>query len=316
MGKGHLKGLHSAAYLKLILNPLGIASATVLIALIVTEAGFSSARHVYTTYPVTFGLVTSLVTLVLTLSVVDQIVEKRDEAHWEDVRGITLKGLNNEVRATRDLLWIGLFGQSPFGFTSQTLRAGEVAACSSVSWPPRPVFTEADGRLAEVLTDKEWTAAGTEILRLATQQIREGLVRWATMTALAHGDHRILSPAARLADMLETMEFPFAAQRIVPETGCVNADFSGPLRALWLQAITTCVYVEENLVRDLYPAERRRERTGPERPAEPWTSKQVRKRLSADVVQELEAWLADQKRFERETKQRQDDVMRFVEWPW
>jgi len=298
------------------LNPLGVASAIALIALIVTEAGFPAVRHVYSTYPVTFSLVTSLVTLILTLSVVDQIVDKRDETHWEDVRGISLKGLNDEIRATRDILWIGLYGQPPFGPNSQTRRACEVAGRSSVSWPPRPVFSDAADRLAEVLTDVKWTATGTEILRLATQQIREGLARWAPMMALAHGDHRVLSPAARLADMLETLEFPFAAKRIVLETGCVNAEFREPLRALWLHAITTCVYVEENIVRDLYPVDGRRERTRPERPAEPWTSEQVRKRLPVAREQELDAWLADQQKFERETKQRQEDVMCFVEWPW
>jgi hypothetical protein len=134
--------------------------------------------------------------------------------------------------------------------------------------------------------------------------------------ALAHGDHRVLSPGARLADMLETLEFPFAARRMVPETGCVSAEFREPLRALWLHAITTCVNVEENIVRDLYPVERRRQRTRPERPAEPWTSEQVRTRLSMAMTQELDAWLGDQHRFERETKQLQDDVMRYVEWPW
>jgi hypothetical protein len=97
------------------------------------------------------------VTLVLTLSVVDQIVDKRDEAHWEDVRGITLKGLNDEVRAIRDILWIGLFGQSPFGSASQTLPACAVAARSSVIWP-QPVFSNAANRLAEVLTDAKWMA--------------------------------------------------------------------------------------------------------------------------------------------------------------
>jgi hypothetical protein len=147
------------------------------------------------------------------------------------------------------------------------------------------------------------------MLRLATEQIREGIVQWAPMTALAQGGHKTLTPIARLADVLEVLEFPFDDKRIDNKTKCVQGKFHQPLRALWLHALTTCVYVEENIVRDLYP-----KGEFPERPGV-WTSR-ARDMLSGDGLRELDRWLKDDEQFKSDTRRREADVTFLLGWPW
>jgi hypothetical protein len=81
------------------------------------------------------------------------------------------------------------------------------------------------------------------------------------------------------------------------------------MRALWLHALTTCVYVEENIVRDLYPAGEFPERRGV------WTSR-ARDMLSGDGLQELERWLKDDEQFKSDTRRREAGVTFLLDWPW
>jgi hypothetical protein len=298
----------ASSSIKLVLHPLGLLSLGTLIAIAALEVGSSQVRHIFGTYPVSISLLTFLITLIFTLSVVNRFIEKRAERLWEDIRGITLKGLNDEVRSTRDILWIALFGQPPYGLTQQTIHAFSVAEHSSITWETS-TLGHAGTCLASMVADRQWTKTASEILRLATQQIREGLVRWAPMTALARGDYHALSPVARLADVLEALEFPFAAPRIDRGSGCIDSRFRAPVQVLWLHAITACIYVEEIIVRVLHPKDGHSERPGE------WTSK-ARELVSGDEICELDRWLRDVTAFEMDTSRRQSTLMAMVDWPW
>jgi hypothetical protein len=298
-------------YLRLVVHPVGLTSLGALVIIALMELEWASARHVFSSYPVTIGLVTGLLTLIFTLSVVNRIIDRRDEIRWQDIRGITLKGLNDEVRATRDILWIAIFGCPAFGVSKQTEAAYEMAQHSGIVWPdPSP------GKAAEQLmlmqSDADWTKTAAGILRLATEQVREGLVRWAPMTALARGDYRVLSPVATLADVLEVMEYPFDNKRRDDGKNCVDAYFHNALCDLWLHAITTCVYVEENIVRTLYPVEEY-----PERGSDPWTSGGPRERmLSVEALDELDGWLKDSAKFRAESRVRELAITTKLKPPW
>ena len=298
-------------YTKLALHPLGLSSLVALIAVIVIEFTWPTARHFFSGYPVTLGLIAGLLNLIFTLSVVNRIIQQRDEQRWQDIRGITLKGLTDEVRATRDLLWVALFGQPVFGVSKQTAAAVKTARRSGVKWPRAPVG-DASVQILAMASDVHWTQTAAEILRMATEQIREGLVRWAPMTALAGGDYRVLRPVARLADVLEVMEFPFDNKRRDDGKSCIDVMFHWALRDLWLHAITTCVYVEENIVRTLYPA-----REYPERGPGEWTSIGPRENmLSDDQRTELDDWLHDPGKFESANRCRQLEIIKHLKWPW
>lgn len=127
---------------------------------------------------------------------------------------------------------------------------------------------------------------GAAVVHLATQQIREGLVRWAPMTALARGDHRVLSPVARLANAIEVLEFPLAAHTL-DEAGCVEAKYRAALCDLWCHTFTACIYVEENIVRVLYPMRR-------------WKSR-ARELLSRDEIDDLDRWSVNLELFKGDT---------------
>jgi hypothetical protein len=299
------------SYMKLVLQPVGLISLAFLIAIVVLEFSSPTVRHFFSTYSVSFGILTGLLILIFTLSVVNKLIDKRAEQRWQDIRGITLKGLNDEVRSTRDILWIALSGGPPYGVNAQTTAAHTKAQHSRVRWQkPETTFGEAGSCLSCRLSQRDWTKTASEILRLATEQIREGLVTWAPMTTLARGDYRVLKPVARLADVLEVLEFPFDDRRIDDGTGCVKVKYREPLRALWLHAISTCVFVEENIVRVLYPKGEH-----PERGPEEWESR-ARELLSEDKVMELDLWLKDPGIFESDTRDRQSAVTVLMDWPW
>jgi hypothetical protein len=298
-------------YLMLVVHPVGLVSLGALITITLMELEWASARHAFSSYPVTIGLITGLLTLIFTLSVVNRIIERRDEIRWQDIRGITLKGLNDEVRATRDILWIAIFGIPAFGVSKQTEAAFKMAHDSGIEWPD-PGLGKAAEQLMLMQSDANRTKTAAGLLRLATEQIREGLVRWAPMTALARGDYRILSPVATLADVLEVMEFPFDNKRREDGKNCVDACFHDALRDLWLHAITTCVYVEENIVRTLYPV-----REYPERGSGPWTSDGPRVRmLSVEALDELDGWLQDPARFRADSRIRELAITTKLKPPW
>ncbi|MGH3254359.1 MAG: hypothetical protein ACRDOU_02975 [Streptosporangiaceae bacterium] len=317
------KWLWATSYLKVALNPIGAASALALITVWLMEFNWPSAHAWFGRYPVTIGLITGLLNLVFTLSLVNRIIERRDELRWRDIRNTTLKGLNDEVRATRDILWIALWGHPPFGPGQHTEAACKVAKDSGAKWPKAPARTETADARAQIQAmecDADRTQAAAKILRLATERIREGLVRWAPMMTLAHGDYQALVPVTTLADVLEVMEFPFAEKRIAKAGGHVEEIFHEALRDLWLHAITTCVYAEENIVRALYPR-----REYPERSDKPWTSEEPRTlMLTPAQLAELELWLrhpltfrlGHARRFRADTRNRSYAVTSNVEWPW
>lgn len=324
----------TTSYIKVALHPAALLSLAALVALGVLEFKSPTARSYFTRYPVTFGLIAGLLNLIFTLSVVNRIIERRDELRWRDIRNTTLKGLNDEVRATRDVLWVALFGHPPFGPGQQTEAACKAARGSGVEWPKDPFgpartqTANARAQIEAMESDADWTQAAAKILRMATEQIREGLVRWAPMMTLAHGDYKALVPVTTLADVLEVMEFPFADKRIANADGHVEEKLHGALRDLWLHAITTFVYAEENIVKALYPR-----REYPERPDEPWRSEEPRKlMLSPDQRAELDLWLGypltywlghpltywrgRARTFKKETRNRSYAVTRHVKWPW
>jgi len=125
----------TTSYIKVALHPVAVLSLAALIALGVLELHSPTARHDFSRYPVTIGLVAGLLNLIFTLSVVNKVIERRDELRWRDIRNTTLKGLNDEVRATRDILWVALFGDPPFGPSKQTEAACKTARLSGVEWP-------------------------------------------------------------------------------------------------------------------------------------------------------------------------------------
>jgi hypothetical protein len=324
----------TTSYIKVALHPAAALSLAALVTLGVLEFKSPTARSFFTRYPVTFGLVAGLLNLIFTLSVVNKIIERRDELRWRDIRNTTLKGLNDEVRATRDILWVALFGHPPFGPGKQTEAACKTAKDSGVEWPKAPFgpgrteTANARAQIEAMGSDADRTQAAAKILRLATEQIREGLVRWAPMMTLAHGDYKALVPVTTLADVLEVMEFPFAEKRIAKADGHVDGIFHDALRDLWLHAMTTCVYAEENLVRALYPRREYRER-----PKKPWESEEPRRlMLSPDQRAELDLWLGypftywlrhplrfrlgHARKFKKDTRNRSYAVTINVEWPW
>ena len=299
------------SYARLALHPFALGSLAALIAVIVIEFIWPTARRFFAGYPVTLGVIVGLLNLIFTLSLVNKFIQRRDEIRWQGIRGITLKGLNDEVRATRDILWVALFGQPVFGVSKQTDAACTRAKQSRVKWPKTP-FGDASARILAMESDARWTTTAAEILRMATEQIREGLVRWAPTMALAGGDYRVLRPVAALADVLETMEFPFDNNRRNAGKGCIDVKFQWALRDLWLHAITTCVYVEENIVRTAYPASEY-----PERGPGAWRSVGPREHmLSPGQRTELDAWLNDADTFEVANRARQLEVFKHLDWPW
>src|SRR5579863_4511705 len=66
-------------YTKLALHTLGLSSLVALIAVIVIEFTWPTARHFFSGYPVTLGLIAGLLNLIFTLSVVNRIIQQRDE---------------------------------------------------------------------------------------------------------------------------------------------------------------------------------------------------------------------------------------------
>jgi len=242
--------LSAADAVRLLRQPLGLVSLTALIGIAVAEIAFPGVRRVFAAYPVSVGLLTGLITLAFTLSIVNQFVLQQASYRWADVRGITLKGLNDEIRSTRDLLWIAIFGQPLYEPGKTVSAAADIAKESNYQWPDanRGLFVG----LGVVLSDGQWAQTGAAILRMATREIREGLARWAPTTGLAGGDYHALSPIASLADIIEALEFPLAAPRR-DKDGCVVEKYRQPLCILWRHALTTCLYVEESIVRLLDP---------------------------------------------------------------
>jgi hypothetical protein len=305
------KWIWATSYPKIALNPIGAASALALIAVWLMEFNWPSAHAWFGKYPVTIGLITGLLNLIFTVSLVNRIIERRDELRWRDIRNTTLKGLNDEVRATRDILWVALFGEPPFGPSQPTSAACGKARDSSVAWSGEH-SRDPGTRIWRMEHDAGWTILAAQILRLAVERIREGLVRWAPMMALAHGDYEVLVPITTLADVLEVMEFPFVDKRRNDGKGPVDEEFREALHELWLHAITACVHAEETIVGALYPR-----REYPERPDQPWRSEEPRKRmLSEDQRTELDQWLESPSTFKKATRNRKYAVTKDVEWPW
>jgi hypothetical protein len=300
MKSAHERRLSVLDAIKLLRHPLGLLSLVAIVGLAVAEIAWQPARHLFVTYPVTMSLLTTLITLAFSLSIVNELVLQRTSRRWADVRGITLKGFNDEIRSTRDLLWIAIFGEPPYRNSNQMVRmAADTAKESGVSWP-----SEANGlftAITKVLSDGHWTKTGAAILEMATCEIREGLAQWAPTANLAGGDYRALSPIASLADIIEVLEFPLARSRW--DQACSVADkYRQPLCMLWCHALATCVYVEENIVKVLH--------------AEGGWKSAAREMLSDSETEDLEQWLADPVIFERDTLSRKEALLRLIPKPW
>jgi len=285
--------------IKLLRNPLGLLSSAALIGIAVAEITSKSVRHAFATYPVSVGLLTGLITLAFTLSIVNQFVLQRTSHRWVEVRGITFKGLIDEIRSTRDILWIAIFGQPPYESNSQIVSAAaEIAKVSNVQWPD--VTNGLIAGLNAVLSDGQWPPTGAAILRMATREIREGLVRWAPTTGLAGGDYRALSPLASLSDIIEVLEFPLAPHRR-DQAGSVVGKYRQPLSALWRHILATSVYAEESMIRLVGFGGG-------------WVSR-ARDLLSDCEKEDIERWLADAVEFEKDTAVRRAAVVQFIVGP-
>lgn len=103
------------------LHPYGAIS---LAALVVIEFKSPAARHFFSSYPETIGLIATRLNLIFTLSAVNRIVRRHGELRWNDIKNTTLKGLNYEARSARDILRLALFGRPPFevGKLTEILR--------------------------------------------------------------------------------------------------------------------------------------------------------------------------------------------------
>jgi hypothetical protein len=295
--RGHALSFPDA--LRLLRQPLGLVSLTALVGIAVAEMAFTGVRHVFAAYPVSVSLLTGLITLAFTLSIVNQFVVQRESYRWADVRGITLKGLNDEIRSTRDLLWIAIFGQPLYEPGKTASVAADIAKQSNYPWPDtsRGLFAG----LGAALSDGQWAHTGAATLRMATREIREGLARWAPTTGLAGGDYRALSPIASLADIIEVLEFPLAPHRR-DNDGSVAEKFRQPLCILWRHALTTCLFVEESIVGVLDP------QGG-------WYSR-AREMLSDCDLADLKRWLAEPAIFEKDTIARRNALLELVDKPW
>lgn len=276
------RGPSEFATIKLLGHPLALLSLIALIGIAAAEIASANVRRVFGEYPVSVGLLTGLITLAFTLSIVNQFVLQRGAVRWQQIRGITLKGLNDEVRCTRDILWIAIFGESKYENNHPMVcDASNIAKNSSFQWLPSGsgLFVG----LSTAVSDGRWTGTGAAILRVATQQLRAGLAQWTPATVLAGGDYRVLSPTARLADVIEVLEYPLRAERRDPADS-VDDKYRQPLCTLWRHALTTCVYVEEDIVRVLYPERH------------DWISK-AREMLSDSDLEDLAGWLVRQPPF-------------------
>jgi hypothetical protein len=285
---------------RLLLHPFALGSLLALIGIAAAEIAWPGARHFFSTYPVSVGLLTGLITLAFTLSIVNQFVEQRAALRWTDVREITLKGLNDEIRTTRDILWTALYGRPPYELNSRLSAAVDIAEKRGLDWPDRALGLMP--ALKALVPDGQWTQAGAAILRVATQEIREGLVRWAPTTALARGDYRILSPVASLADVIEDLEFPFAPHRRVD--GSVAQKYRDPLCELWCHALATCIYVEEKIVRLLNP------------PVHDGWESRARELLSDEGEAEVNRWHQHAEAFEQTTGERENALTSLLDKPW
>jgi len=73
----------------ILLNPIGLAglaSAAALGALWWMEFNWPDARTWFGTYPVTIALIAGLLNLIFTGSLVNRIIQHRDELRWRDIR--------------------------------------------------------------------------------------------------------------------------------------------------------------------------------------------------------------------------------------
>jgi hypothetical protein len=289
------------AAIKLLGHPLALLSLIALIGIAAAEIASANVRRVFSEYPVSVGLLTGLITLAFTLSIVNQFVLQRAADRWQQIRGITLKGLNDEVRCTRDILWIAIFGESKYENNNRMVSdASNIAMNSGFQW--LPAGSSLFVGLSAAVSDGRWTETGAAILRVATQQLREGLARWTPATVLAGGNYSVLSPTARLADIIEALEYPLQAGRR-DQADSVDDKYRQPLCTLWRHALTTCVYVEEDIVRVLYPERR------------DWFSK-ARELLSASDLDDLAGWLADAETFNKDTADRKTALTGLVPEPW
>jgi hypothetical protein len=267
-------------------SPLGGTSLLILVVLVSMEILFDRIRLYSSTYPATANLLTSFAALAFTGSVVQVVIEDRVADRWREVRDITLKGLNDDLRTARDLLCVATTSQAPFPTDlPEVQEAVKLATASGVDWRSGSQAPALDG-IGPLVDSAAWTDLAARILKIATRRMRTGLASWAPLTALARGDHRPLSQAALMADILEAIEFPFHHSRL-DESKAVSPTNRGPLCQLWDHASVGFVYVEEEIVRTLHPNR-------------PWTSF-ARHLLREEAVATLRHWQTKPGSFERET---------------
>jgi hypothetical protein len=250
------------------------------------EVFLDRVRQYSVTHPATSSLLTSFAALAFTASVVQVVIEGRVADRWRHVRDITLKGLNDDLRVARDLLYVATTSEPPFPTDEpEVQRAVKLAKASGVHWQFGSHALAVDG-IGQFVDSAAWTDVAAKILRIATRHMRTSLASWAPLTALARGDHRLLSQAALMADLLEAIEFPFHHSRL-DESNAVSPTNRQQLCQLWDHAIVGFVYVEEEVVRALHPQR-------------PWTSF-ARGLLRDETAATLTTWQVRPGSFERDT---------------
>jgi hypothetical protein len=294
----------SQATWQAIRKPLGGISLSILLAIIIAENVAPTAFHQLTeTHSITFSLLSGFVVLAFTLSVIDAVVENQASQHWRQIRGVTLKGLNDELRTARDILYLTIIGQPPYGTARTPLReAVGLAQLSRVKWQSE-VAKLNQRQLGGLVENGDWADFATLTLRIATEQLRAGIAQWVPLTALAKvddDDQEVLSQVALMADVLEALEFPLG-RRQRDDSNAVKAAYREQFCQLWSSSIVGFIYVEEEIVRTLDPV----------RP-EPWRS-QARKLLADDLEGHLNDWQSKKIPFRDELEGLHTDLRERVE---
>jgi len=155
--------------------------------ILIWETSQSGAAFFFT-HPVATGLLTSLVTLLLTVFLLDEALRERDRRHWSKFVVLAYRALAQEAEDVRYKLLRYLGGPSP------RLSIGAIAD-DDLLGPTQPAISrienlaEADmtGRISVLAEDLEWARATYVGIRSIKRQNWDALFRFAPIL-VAHSD--------------------------------------------------------------------------------------------------------------------------------
>jgi hypothetical protein len=267
-------------------RPVGAVSALLIVSLVLGEVYFSALRHLFTKYPLSTSFVTSFITLIFTVSVINQIITRRLQMRWERVRSIAMQGLNTELRVARDLLYIIEHGMAPFDVTLPIVAAAEDRVPTAV----RALMAYEDGvrhgaRLIEILVNRdEWVPFARIGIAEACAYLRESLARWSPLLSIGaevnEASHSMILNAAYIADAVSALELPLAVARL--QGGILPVRARDTFEELWEVISAAFVFVEESVsktVRSSLELAR----------GKPWKSA-MRNRITPAACRHLKEW--------------------------